>query len=70
VSFTTEAPEYSDLPEETFDEFQMKHHWDMLTEENAALLREVYPALTPEEQQRAYDMQESPESRRNGYGAE
>jgi hypothetical protein len=30
------------------DEFQMKHQWDMLTEENAALLREVYPNLTPE----------------------
>jgi hypothetical protein len=45
---TTEEPEYSDLPEETFDEFQMKHQWDMLTEENAALLREVFPDLTPE----------------------
>src|ERR1700687_3020450 len=37
TSVTTEAPEYNDLPEETFDEFQMKHHWDMLTEENHAL---------------------------------
>ena len=42
-SVTTAEPEYQDLPEETFDEFQMKHHWDMLTEENATLLREVYP---------------------------
>ena len=26
----------------------MKHQWDMLTEENEALLREVYPNLMPE----------------------
>src|SRR5690348_2821949 len=48
TSATTQAPEYSDLPEETFDEFQMKHQWDMLTEDNAALLREVYPNLQQE----------------------
>jgi hypothetical protein len=48
MSVTTQEPEYSDLPEETFDEFQMKHQWDMLTEENEALLREVFPNLPPE----------------------
>ena len=48
MSVTTQEPEYSDLPEETFDEFQIKHQWDMLTEENAALLRQVFPNLASE----------------------
>jgi hypothetical protein len=62
VSVTTKAPEYSDLPKETFDEFQMKHQWDMLTEDNEALLRDVFPELMPETHQPGFEMQESPEN--------